>query len=126
MSQEVDTSKPHHLTNFEAIQVFYERSQFRKFDEFEFSFLNYFAKTRLVSIPNDAMEQARILLEPYSFTTEEKVQILNFFPVTVDELTPLVQNWQQRFTPEELDHVASSLSKLYPQGSDEEEEEQET
>lgn len=122
----MDTSKPHHLTNFEAIQVFYERSKFHTFGAFDFSFLNYFAKTRLLTLQDDAMEEAHKILEKYLFTVEEKVQILNFFPITVEELTPLIKDASQRFTVDDLEKVANSLSKLYPQDAEEEEEENET
>lgn len=125
-SENTYTSKPRHLTNFEAIQVFYERSKFHTFGAFDFSFLNYFAKTRLLTLQDDAMEEAHKILEEYPFTVEEKVQILNFFPITVEELTPLVKDASQRFTVDGLEKVANSLSKLYPQDAEEEEEENET
>lgn len=121
-----DISKPHHLTNFEAIQVFYERSKFHTFGTFDFSFLNYFAKTRLLTIQDDAMEEAHKILENYPFTVEEKVQILNFFPITVEELIPLVKDASQRFSMDVLEKVTNSLSKLYSQDAEDEEEETES
>ena len=107
-------NRPHHLTNFEAIRVFYDRStSFTQFSEFELSFLNYFALTRLLELQSETVEEAKRLLDKYSFTTEEKVQILNFFPQSVEEFMSLVPNCTKQVTQEDIQSIVNTLITLY-------------
>ena len=114
MSQSSDPHRPHHLTNFEAIRIFYERSANNaKFGPFEMSFLQYFALTRLLDVQNADIEEAKTILDKYPFTVEDKVQILNFFPQSIEELESLAPNCPKYTTLEQRTEVIDHLTRLY-------------
>lgn len=107
-----DAGRVLHLTNFESYQLLAELKRWHKkgkFTGFEMEFLKYLGKTPILYVQKEDFERLVEFLSSMNVNEEEKVQILNLLPRTVDELKPLLEDCGSRFCESDLERMASYI-----------------
>ncbi|KAH7818323.1 uncharacterized protein MONOS_13086 [Monocercomonoides exilis] len=123
-SETEDTSKPHHLTNYESVLVFNQLNSMRKLTQFEWQFVEYLGQTPILQCQKAWIDSIQNLIEKYPFSEEEKLQIYNTLPISHEEFIPIISSDLTRFSEDDINDIVQELYTIV-QGEDEEQEKEE-
>ncbi|CAO3675279.1 unnamed protein product [Umbelopsis vinacea] len=126
------------LSNYEVLQLLNERMETQKQRQKEYPNIEYAEnlrtiqfeiKTALEKSPSSTQDEEQVYnflnaMKRWELTKAEKLQILNLRPKTPVELHILIEECEERYSPEQLEELLELILQLLPRDDDQVEEEE--